>query len=398
MLKVVIGLVVVAAVALAGFSLIGGGSGGDVTASAQLLAPDTDTSLFARADGPYAWDFPRDHGAHRAFQTEWWYYTGNVADASGRRFGYQFTVFRRAIAAEHDNLTPQPPLPTEEGSEFRTAQVYMAHFTLSDIESQTFYHEQRLSRGGAGLAFALPDDQQPGAAYQVALEDWTVQAAEAADIYTLRAVSGEGFAVDFTLTDAKGPVLQGDEGLSAKSGEAGNASYYYSMPRLLTEGTITVGGDTFEVSGASWMDHEFSTSALGPNALGWDWFGLQFDNGRELMVGQIRLAGGGKEPAFGGLLIEADGTARYLASDEFTITPTSEWVSPHTGATYPAGWEIAVLGSDGFAFEVTPLQADQELHDSDPSYWEGAVRLSGGITGYGYAELTGYVQAMTRRF
>jgi predicted secreted hydrolase len=396
MLKVVIGLVVVAAIALAGFSLIGGG-GGDVTASAQLLAPDTDASLFARADGPYAWDFPRDHGAHREFQTEWWYYTGNVSDASGRRFGYQFTVFRRAIAAEALETTP-PPSSEDVASEFRTAQVYMAHFTLSDIESQTFYHEQRLSRGGAGLAFALPDDRQPDEPYQVVLENWTVQATGAADVYTLRATSSEGFAVDFTLTDAKGPVLQGDEGLSAKSGEAGNASYYYSMPRLLTEGSITIGSETFEVNGASWMDHEFSTSALGGNALGWDWFGLQFDDGRELMVGQIRLIGGGKEPAFGGLLIDADGTARYLASDEFTITPTGEWTSPHTGATYPAGWEIAILGDDGFTFEVTPLQPDQELHDSDPSYWEGAVALSGGVTGYGYAELTGYVQAMTRRF
>src|SRR5690606_27705433 len=249
MLKVVIGLVVVAALALAGFSLIDGGGGSDVTASAQLLAPDTDTSLFARADAPYTWEFPRDHGAHRAFQTEWWYYTGNVADASGRRFGYQFTVFRRAIAAEHDTQT------TPE-SEFRTAQVYMAHFTLSDIEAQTFYHEQRLSRGGAGLAFALPDDQQPDTAYQVVLEDWTVRAADAADVYALHAISDEGFAVDFTLTDAKGPALQGDEGLSAKSGEAGNASYYYSMSRLLTEGTITIGSETFKVSGTTRMDHE----------------------------------------------------------------------------------------------------------------------------------------------
>lgn len=391
MLKVVIGLIVVTAIALAGFSMIGGGGGSDVTASAQLLAPDTDTSLFARAEAPYAWDFPRDHGAHRTFQTEWWYYTGNVADASGRRFGYQFTVFRRAIAPEYDSAA-------NAESEFRTTQAYMAHFTLSDIEAQAFYHEQRLSRGSAGLAFALPDNRQPDTPYQVVLEDWSVQVTDTPDRYLLRAVSPEGFAVDFTLTDAKGPKLQGEDGLSAKSGEAGNASYYYSMPRLLTEGTITVGDETFEVSGASWMDHEFSTSALGGTALGWDWFGLQFDDGRELMVGQIRLLLGGKEPAFGGLLIEADGSSRYLASDEFTITPTGEWVSPHTGATYPAGWTITILGDGGFTFEVTPLQPDQELHDSDPSYWEGAVALSGSVTGYGYAELTGYVQAMTRRF
>ena len=178
----------------------------------------------------------------------------------------------------------------------------------------------------------------------------------------------------------------------------GNDSYYYIQPRLLTEGTLTVGDQPYTVSGVTWMDHEFSTSALGVNALGWDWFGLHFDDGRELMIGQIRLIGGGREPAFGGLLIEADGSTRYLPSDQFTITPVGTWISPHTGAAYPAGWDISILGDAGFTFSVTPLQPDQELYDSDPAYWEGAVALSGGVTGYGYAELTGYVQAMTRRF
>jgi predicted secreted hydrolase len=151
------------------------------------------------------------------------------------------------------------------------------------------------------------------------------------------------------------------------------------------------------------MDHEFSTSALGADAQGWDWFGLQFDDGRELMVGQIRLADSGREPAFGGLLVEADGSTRYLAADDFTIEASGSWESPHTGATYPAGWTItldaaAVGGADDLVFTVTPLMADQELHSGDIAYWEGAVRLSGGVTGYGYAELTGYVQTMNGRF
>ena len=164
MLKIAFAFVVVIVIALVGFSLIDGGSGDDITASAQFLAPDADPSLFARADAPYAWDFPRDFGAHNTFQTEWWYYTGNVADSSGRRFGYQFTVFRRAIS----------PQDAASASEFRTNQVYMAHFTLSDIAAQRFYHEQRFSRGGAGLAYALPDDDQPSAPYSVALEDWQI--------------------------------------------------------------------------------------------------------------------------------------------------------------------------------------------------------------------------------
>ncbi|MBK8138772.1 MAG: carotenoid 1,2-hydratase [Chloroflexi bacterium] len=390
MLKVAFAFAVVIVVALIGFSLINGGSGESITASAEFLAPDADASLFARADAPYDWDFPRDYGSHNAFQTEWWYYTGNVADAAGRRFGYQFTVFRRAIA-------PASGEPAS-ASEFRTTQVYMAHFTLSDIASQRFFHEQRFSRGGVDLAFALPDDNQPSAPYRVALENWQVRAADAPDTFTLTASSTNGFSVDFTLTDLKGPVLQGDAGLSAKSSLPGSASYYYSQPRLLTEGTLTIGEQAFTVSGATWMDHEFSTSALGENALGWDWFGLHFDDGRELMIGQIRLLDGGKEPAFGGLLIETDGSTRYLPADQFTITSTAAWTSPHTSAVYPSGWQIEILGDGGFDFAVTPLQPDQELYDSDPSYWEGAVALSGSVTGYGYAELTGYVQAMTRRF
>lgn len=389
MLKIAAGLVVVFAVAIIGFSLIDGG-GDAVSASAAFIAPAHDTHLFARADEPYTWDFPRDFGAHSAFQTEWWYYTGNLADVTGRRFGYQFTIFRRAIT---------PDTHPAEDSEFRTNQVYMAHFTLSDVAPQQFYHEQRFSRGGsAGLAFSLPDDAQPDAPYHIALEDWSVRAGDAPDTYHLTARSVEGFAVDFTLTDVKGPILQGDNGLSPKSDTPGNASYYYSQPRLLTEGQITIGDTRFDITGTTWMDHEFSTSALGSTALGWDWFGLQFDDGRDLMIGQIRLIGAGREAAFGGLLIEADGTSRYLAAEDFTITPTGTWRSPHTDAVYPAGWRIEISGEGGFGFDITPLQPDQELYEGDPSYWEGAVRLSNGVTGYGYAELTGYVQAMTDRF
>ncbi|MBW7880500.1 MAG: hypothetical protein H3C32_14445 [Anaerolineae bacterium] len=387
MFKLIVAFAVVIVVALLGLSMIEGAGGDTITASAQLIAPQTDLAGYARAIGPYDWRFPRDFGAHDTFQTEWWYYTGNLATDDGRRFGYQFTIFRRAIAPEN----------SASASEFRTNQVYMAHFTVSDIADQRFYHEQRFSRGAAGLAFALPDDDQPDVPYHVALDNWQIRAGSAPDV-TMITAQADGFAIDFTLTDVKGVALQGHDGLSPKSGEPGNASYYYSQPRQATAGTITLGSDTFTVSGASWKDHEFSTSALGSDALGWDWFGLQFDDGRELMVGQIRQIDGGKQPAFSGLLIEADGDTRYLASGDFTITPTGTWLSPHTGATYPAGWQIVIMGEGGFTFAVTPLQADQELHDSTPAYWEGAVALSGDVTGYGYAELTGYAAAMTDRF
>ncbi|MCU0464911.1 MAG: carotenoid 1,2-hydratase [Anaerolineae bacterium] len=388
MFKLVMVLLVALGVAVTGFSLIDSVGGGEVGATAALAAPIGDISGYAQAVEPLDWSFPRDYGAHRDYQTEWWYYTGNLTDETGRRFGYQFTIFRRAIAPEG----------AESDSEWRTNHVYMAHFTVSDIAAQAFHHEQRFSRGGAGLADALPHDDAPDAPYRVFIEDWVIAGDDSTpDRFTIRAESANNFAIDLTLDALKPPALQGTGGLSPKSGVVGNASHYYSHSRLETSGTITIDGETFTVGGLSWKDHEFSTSALGETALGWDWFGLHFDDGRDLMVGQIRLVEGGREPAFGGLLIQPDGSTRYLESGDFTITPTATWVSPHTGATYPAGWDISIP-SEGLTFNVTPLQADQELYDSDPSYWEGAVSLSGGVTGFGYAELTGYTDAMTRRF
>jgi len=369
-----------------GFSLIDSTAGDTVNASTQFDSIPDDTSLYKRAVDAWNWEFPKDFGAHPEFQTEWWYYTGNVQDADGRRFGYQFTIFRRAILPESFDTT----------SEWRTDQVYMAHFAVSDIAGSQYYHEQRFSRGGADLAGATADPL-----YHVWLEDWQIIAEDDQAVQTRITANAEKFAVDLALEQIKPPALQGQNGLSPKSAEPGNASYYYSLSRLLTEGTIRVGDQIFTVTGTTWKDHEFSTSALGTNALGWDWFGLQLDDERELMLGQIRLTNGGREPAFGGLLIYPDGTTRYLESTDFTFEVTDTWQSPHTGAAYPAGWNIAIdTGDDApLNLTVTPLLADQELHGSGGvDYWEGAVQIGGDVTGYGYAELTGYVQAMTGRF
>lgn len=387
---------VIIVVTVFGFSLIDV-NGGDVTAAAVLSPSSGGTEGFARAIGAWDWQFPRDHGAHPDFQTEWWYYTGNLAAEDGQRFGFQFTIFRRAISTES----------FASDSEWRTGQIYMAHFTLSDLESGRFFHDERYSRGGAGLAGALPDDSAPQADYRVWLEDWEVTALDdSAQQFRITASSqtpAGRFAVNFTLDQIKAPALQGDSGLSAKSEEAGNASYYYSLSRLLTDGSITLDDDVFTVSGTTWMDHEFSTSALGNDALGWDWFGLHFDDGRDLMIGQIRLVDGGRDPFFGGLLIAANGDTRYLDAADFTIQSGGTWQSPHTGAIYPAGWTLTLRGAaldeaEDLIIAVTPMMADQELNSGGIAYWEGAVRLDGGVTGYGYAELTGYASAMTGRF
>lgn len=382
---VVLGVVIIA-VLVAGFSLIDTSASGDVNASAVLADTTVDTSGFAQAIGPWDWQFPADYGAHPDFQTEWWYYTGNLATDSERRFGYQFTIFRRAIA----------PQSYDTESEWRTNQIYMAHFTITDVDGETFYHDERFSRASAGLAGA---ETEP--VYRVWLEDWAVEAQNDDATLTRISASMDNAAVDLTLEQVKPPALQGQGGLSPKSEKTGNASYYYSLSRLVTDGTVTIDGETFAVSGNTWKDHEFSTSALGDNALGWDWFGLIFDDNRELMLGQIRQKGGGTEPAFGGLLVDSDGSTRYLAADTFTITPTGTWASPHTGGVYPSGWQVSLTvpdSDDVLNFTLTPLLDDQELHGNGIVYWEGAVRIDGDVSGYGYAELTGYVDAMTGRF
>lgn len=388
MLRLVILGVLVLAVAVFGFSLIDISGGNEVEASAVLLGTAGDTSGFERAVAPLDWQFPRDFGAHESYQTEWWYYTGNVQAADGRRFGYQFTIFRRAIAP--------PTETTSSASEWRTDQLYMAHFGLSDAAGERFFHEERFSRGGAELAGATVDP-----VYRVWLEDWQVIALDGdAQTTQITAQMAGGAALDLTLTQTKPPALHGENGLSAKSAEAGNASHYYSLTRLATEGTITIGDEAFAVSGATWKDHEFSTSALGTNAFGWDWFGLQMDDNRELMVGQIRLADGGRDPYFGGLLISPDGSTRYLPSESFMIEALDSWTSPHTGAVYPSGWTITVDTGEAapLRLTVTPQLLDQELHGGGIAYWEGTVRITGDVTGYGYAELTGYADSLTGRF
>ncbi|MGJ3239726.1 MAG: lipocalin-like domain-containing protein [Anaerolineae bacterium] len=382
--KIALVLAVIGVITVVGVSLVNVAGDDEITATTALTAPDVNLDDFARAVEPYNWQFPQDFGAHPEFLTEWWYYTGNVTNEDGRRFGFQFTIFRRAIT----------PTDTESGSEWRTNQVYLAHFTISDIANNAFYHEERFSRGGAGLAGATVDPR-----YRVWMEDWEILALNDDASRVIIQAETDTFSIDLVLEQVKPPALQGDSGLSPKSAEVGNASYYYTLSRLLTSGEIRIADETFTVTGTSWKDHEFSTSALGAEAQGWDWFGLIFDNNTELMIGQIRLQDGGIEPAFGGLIVYPDGTTEYLPSEQFTITPTATWVSPNTGAEYPSGWDVTVNTSEQVLnLIIEPLMPDQELYDTDPSYWEGAVRISGDVTGYGYAELTGYNGSMQNRF
>jgi len=344
-------------------------------------APDDQAMGYLRATGPADLEFPVDHGPHLDYQTEWWYYTGNLVADEGQRFGYQLTFFRRALAP--------PALRTERESAWGADQVYMAHLALTDVAGQSYRAFERLVRGAAGLAGAQ------AVPYHVWLEDWQVE--ELGPGVTRMQAAQDGLALNLLLTDRKGPILQGDRGYSLKGPQPGNASYYYSLTRLETSGTVHVGEASYPVSGLSWMDHEWSTSALAADQVGWDWFSIQMEDGSELMVFQLRQEGGSVDPFSSGTFIAADGSTRHLDRGAFEIRVEDTWRSPHTGATYPARWTVAVPGVD-LALEIEPLVADQELAVSY-AYWEGAVRVEGqragrAVHGHGYVELTGYAGSM----
>jgi predicted secreted hydrolase len=354
-------------------------------ASLVAAAAPGSAAGFARADGPREMVFPRDHGPHEEFQTEGWYTTGNLTADTGERFGYQLTFFRRALLPQDQRAT--------RPSDWSAEQVYMAHFALTDAAGGKHHSFEKLGRGAAGLAGAQ------AVPYRVWLDDWSV--AEAAGGSAGLRASAEDITLDLTLRDLKGPILQGDRGYSRKGPEAGNASYYYSLPRIATTGTVSVGGRTFNVDGLSWMDHEFSTSALGKDQAGWDWFSLQLDNDHELMVFQLRRADGSVDAFSSGTLIAPDGTTQTLGPGDFALQPTGQWRSPRTGATYPSGWALTVPAAD-LQLTISPLLADQEM-DVSYAYWEGAIDAEGTmegkpVSGSGYVELTGYAGSMQGQF
>ena len=348
-------------------------------------APGNPSAGYLRVDGPAALEFPTDHGPHLDYQTEWWYYTGNLTTAGGQRFGYQLTFFRRSLAP--------PSQRSERQSAWAADQVYMAHFSLADVEAKKFYAFERFSRGAGGLAGVQ------AAPYHVWLEDWDVEEIEPG--VTRMHAAQDGLALDLLLTDRKGPILHGDGGYSPKGPQPGSASFYYSLTRLETSGTIQVADAVYSVNGSSWMDHEWSTRALAADQLGWDWFSIQLDDGRELMVFQLRKEDGEIDPFSSGTLIEPDGSTRHLDREDFQIRVDDTWRSSSTGATYPAAWTLTVPVAD-LTLKIEPHLADQELNLSY-AYWEGAVRVEGELAGLevggnGYVEMTGYAGSMQGQF
>ncbi len=329
---------------------------------------------YARALEPREFRFPADHGPHPEFRTEWWYYTGNLETAEGRRFGFQLTFFRSALA---------PEMPARE-SAWATRQAWLAHFTVSDVQSGTFRSFERWGRGALGLAGAQSEP------FRVWLKDWKVEG------QPMRLVASEdGVGIDLVLQQGKPPVLQGEQGLSRKSAEPGNASYYYSLTRMPAAGTVLVGKERFAVTGSAWMDREWSTSSLGRDQVGWDWFSLQLSDGWDLMLYQLRKKDGTADPVSSGTLTGPGGESRPLKLADFAIENDGEWRSPRSGARYPARWRLRIP-SEELDLTVQPVLADQEL-DVSFRYWEGAVDVEGThrgrpVQGRGYVELTGYTE------
>ncbi len=344
---------------------------------------------FARATVPNDIQFPRDLGAHDDYQTEWWYYTGNLDAADGREFGFQFTIFRRALA-------PVTESGGQEVSEsaWRTEQVYLVHFTISDVANEQFYFSERYARGGAGLAGAVSSP------YRVWLED--MEMAEQPDgtvLLTANAETKDGgipYSLNLSLSQTLPPILHGDGGLSAKSLEAGNASYYYSFVQQAASGTVTLDGEEIAVTGKAWKDHEYSTSVLSEGARGWDWFSLQFDDGTALMLFQIRKEGDEIEPASAGTFINADGSTVDLAVDDWALSVDNRWKSGDTNGNYPSEWTLSIP-SVGLELTGEAQMNAQEVLLSTGSYWEGAVDFVGNrdgaaVSAEGYVEMTGYAE------
>lgn len=352
---------------------------------------------FQVAEPGYVFKFPFDHGAHQAFQTEWWYYTGHLETVSGRSFGYQVTFFRRGIRRKPDTSSPVR-------SKWRLDDLYFAHLALSDLRSGRFHFFDRVSREGLGTAGA------DGGRLRVWLDRWRTEMPDvsnrrhhlAADEQAGGAEAPDGLAsigIDLELTPLKAPVIHGTDGVSRKGADPRQSSHYYSLTRLATSGTLTLDGHALSVTGLSWMDHEFGSGDLSSDLDGWDWFSMQLESGEELMLYQLRRHDGLPDAASSGTWVDRTGRSTHLAGESIRIDVLEHWKSPHSHASYPSRWRVSIAPLHA-VIEVIPQLSDQELltgKSTGVTYWEGAARMTGmlgdrPITGHGYVELTGYTE------
>lgn len=332
----------------------------------------------------YQYKFPRDYFDHPNFETEWWYYTGNLRAPDGHRYGFELTFFRRAV-----HLASQAA--ESEDAVWKPDQLYLAHLALSDIDGGTFYHTERLNRAGPGLAgISLNQQRYWNHNWEVHWSSLTTGEQQ------LQAVC-DRFALTLNLKPQKPIVIHGQTGIVRKGPEPGQISHYISFTRIAAQGRLERNGGSTPVTGQAWMDHEFFTEPPGSNVTGWDWFSIQLNNTEELMLYRLRDAAGNETPYSSGTYVDAQGKARFLDAAQFSLRPGETWRSPDSGARYPIAWTIAVPSLDLHLSERTDLK-NQELFTKEsisPVYWEGSVTYAGqmrggAVNGVGYLEMTGY--------
>jgi predicted secreted hydrolase len=347
-----------------------------LASSLDAQAPGLQTRYRVALPG-YRFKFPRDNFNHPDFQTEWWYYTGNLKSTDGHRFGFELTFFRHGVARGRERTSP-----------WQVEDVYLAHLALSDIDGRHYLHTERLNRAGPGLAgAALKQLRVWNGNWEVRWQGGTQSLQAVADRFTLQ----------LSLKSLKPPVINGENGVSQKAEGLGHASYYISMTRLKTSGRVTLEGKAHTVEGLSWMDHEFFTHLLEQSQVGWDWFSLELDDGTELMLYRIRRKDGTVDRNSAGTYVDLKGRPRHLTVSDFRLEPGQTWTSPTTHAPYPIQWRVSVP-SFGLTLDVTtPLETQEFVSASRfaPSYWEGAIRFEGSksgssVRGEGYLEMTGY--------
>ena len=330
----------------------------------------------------YVYSFPRDYFNHPEFRTEWWYYTGNLRSAEGKRFGYELTFFRHSATRDAARNV------------WDIGEVWMAHFAMTDVDGRKFHHTERLNRTGPGLAGAEAGRIWNGNWFV----EWQLDSRAPAGFSSKHLVAlAPSFAVDLRFTSKKPAVTHGLNGVSQKSAGAGRASHYVSLTRLETRGVLTVDGRQYDVEGLSWMDHEFFSHSLESDQAGWDWFSLQFEDGTELMLYRLRRKDGTVEPYSSGTYVERDGRTRHLRLSDFELIPRKTWTSADSKGQYPVEWSIRVPPL-GITLDLrTPLVSQELVGKSKtaPVYWEGAVDVTGTrngspLRGRGYLEMTGY--------
>jgi len=326
----------------------------------------------------YRYEFPLDHFSHPEFQTEWWYYTGNLTAADGHHFGFELTFFRQGVSRD-----------ASKTATWDVKDVYLAHLALSDLDGGKFYHAERTNRAGPEIAGVSETTRR------IWNGNWSAE--WKGDAQQMRAID-ERFTLELLLRSDKPPVIHGENGVSQKAEGTGHASHYISFTRLQTSGTVRLLGKTFQVTGTAWMDHEFFTQQLSSEQTGWDWFSIQLADNTELMLFELRHKDGTIDPFSAGTYVDAQGKSTHLRAADFSLKATgSSWTSAVTGATYPIQWSISVPGL-GLQLEASTRLKTQELSSSgkfSPSYWEGAMELQGrrngsAARGVGYLEMTGY--------